>query len=89
MNDGIKLPIAAAPYEMMMQAKEKAIPIFASFELTPRCNFNCGMCSFKTICSTYMYAPLDESEVLEEFKEEFVKRDEDHLEEKTERSIDE
>lgn len=51
--------------------------------------FNCGMCSFKTICSTYMYAPLDESEVLGEFKEEFVKRDEDHLEEKTERSIDE
>ena len=51
--------------------------------------FSCGMCSFKTICSTYMYAPLDESEVLEEFKEEFVKRDEDHLEEKTERSIDE
>lgn len=51
--------------------------------------FNCGMCSFKTICSTYMYAPLNESEVLEEFKEEFVKRDEDHLEEKTERSIDE
>ena len=44
MNGGIKLPIAAAPYEMMMQAKEKAIPIFASFELTPRCNFNCGMC---------------------------------------------
>lgn len=51
--------------------------------------FSCGMCSFKTICSTYMYAPLDESEVLEEFKEEFVKRDEDHLEEKTERSTDE
>ena len=48
--------------------------------------FSCGMCSFKTICSTYMYAPLDESEVLEEFKEEFVKREEDHLEEKTERT---
>ena len=47
------------------------------------------MCDFKTICSTYMYAPLDESEVLEEFKEEFVKRDEDHLEEKTERSTEE
>lgn len=45
MNGGMKLPIAAAPYEMMMQAKEKAIPIFASFELTPRCNFNCGMLS--------------------------------------------
>ena len=48
--------------------------------------FSCGMCSFKTICSTYMYAPLNESEVLEEFKEEFVKREEDHLEEKTERT---
>ena len=51
--------------------------------------FSCGMCSFKTICSTYMYAPLDESEVLEEFKEESVKRDEDHLEEKAERSTEE
>lgn len=49
--------------------------------------FNCGMCSFKTICSTYMYAPLNESEVLEEFKEEFVKREEDHLEEKIEREV--
>lgn len=50
--------------------------------------FSCGMCSFKTICSTYMYAPLNETEVLEEFKEEFVKREEDHLEEKTERTND-
>lgn len=48
--------------------------------------FSCGMCSFKTICSTYMYAPLSESDVLEEFKEEFVKREEDHLNEKAERS---
>lgn len=48
--------------------------------------FNCGMCDFKTICATYMYAPLDESAVLEEFKEEFVKREDDHLSEKTERS---
>ena len=51
--------------------------------------FNCGMCSFKTICSTYMYAPLNEAEVLEEFKEEFVKREEDHLSEKTERTNEE
>lgn len=51
--------------------------------------FNCGMCSFKTICSTYMYAPLSEADVLEEFKEEFVKREEDHLEEKAERSAEE
>lgn len=50
--------------------------------------FNCGMCSFKTICSTYMYAPLNEAEVLEEFKEEFVKREEDHLSEKAERSTE-
>lgn len=48
--------------------------------------FSCGNCTFKTICSTYMYAPLDEAEVLEEFKEEFIKREEDHLEEKTERT---
>ena len=48
--------------------------------------FGCGNCSYKTICSTYMYAPLSEADVLEEFKEEFVKREEDHLEEKAERS---
>lgn len=50
--------------------------------------FSCGNCTFKTICSTYMYAPLNEAEVLEEFKEEFVKREEDHLNEKAERSGD-
>lgn len=48
--------------------------------------FTCNMCSFKTICTTYMYANLSETDVLEEFKEEFVKRTEDHLEEKAERS---
>lgn len=48
--------------------------------------FNCGNCAYKTICSTYMYAPLSEADVLEEFKEEFVKREEDHLSEKAERS---
>lgn len=51
--------------------------------------FNCNMCSFKTICTTYMYANLDKSEVLDEFKEEFVERTEDHLEEKAERSTEE
>lgn len=51
--------------------------------------FGCGNCAYKTICSTYMYAPLNEAEVLEEFKEEFVKREEDHLEEKVERSNEE
>ena len=50
--------------------------------------FGCGNCAYKTICSTYMYAPLSEADVLEEFKEEFVKREEDHLEEKAERTND-
>lgn len=48
--------------------------------------FSCNMCQFKTICSTYMYAPLDEAVVLNEFSEEFAKRTKDHLEEKAERS---
>lgn len=48
--------------------------------------FNCQMCNFKTICSTYMYANLDKVEVLDEFAEEFEERAEDHLEEKAERS---
>lgn len=51
--------------------------------------FTCNMCSFKTICTTYMYANLDKAEVLNEFKEEFVERTEDHLEEKAERSTEE
>ena len=44
MSEGAKFPIAAAPYEMLIAARQKAIPLFASFELTPRCNFNCRMC---------------------------------------------
>lgn len=51
--------------------------------------FTCNMCSFKTICTTYMYANLSKDDVLEEFKEEFVERTEDHLEEKAERSGEE
>ena len=51
--------------------------------------FTCNMCSFKTICTTYMYSNLSKEDVLEEFKEEFVERTEDHLEEKTERSTEE
>lgn len=50
--------------------------------------FTCNMCSFKTICTTYMYANLNKEEVLEEFKEEFVERTEDHLEEKAERTTE-
>lgn len=50
--------------------------------------FNCNMCSFKTICTTYMYANINKEDVLDEFSEEFVERTEDHLEEKTERSTE-
>lgn len=46
---------------------------------------SCSMCSFKTICSTYMYENINKNELLEEFSEEFEERTEDHLEEKTER----
>lgn len=48
--------------------------------------FACKLCAYNTICSTYMYAPLDKETVKYEFSEEFVERTEDHLEEKTERS---
>ena len=50
--------------------------------------FGCSMCDYKTICETYMYSTLDRDVVVEEFKEEFKVRESDHLEEKTERSIE-
>ena len=50
--------------------------------------WSCTMCSFNSICSTYMYEDLDKKKILDEFSEEFVERTEDHLEEKTERSTE-
>lgn len=50
--------------------------------------FTCQMCDYKTICQTYMYAPLKEDVILKEFEEEFIKREEDHLEEKVERTTE-
>lgn len=47
----------------------------------------CSMCDYKTICETYMYGNLDKDTVLEEFKEEFKVRENDHLEEKAERTL--
>ena len=47
----------------------------------------CSMCTYKTICTTYMYNNLNKNEILDEFKEEFKERDEDHLDEKVERSM--
>lgn len=49
--------------------------------------FACQMCSFNTICATYMYGNIDKEEILQEFEEEFKVRDVDHLEEKAERSV--
>lgn len=48
----------------------------------------CSMCDYKTVCETYMYSTLDKDTVIEEFKEEFKVREEDHLTEKTERKGD-
>lgn len=39
-----KTPISSAPFDMFTSARKNAIPLFASFELTPRCNLNCKMC---------------------------------------------
>lgn len=40
----------------------------------------CMMCSFASICSTYMYGKLDLPEILDEFQEEYEVRSQDHLE---------
>lgn len=48
--------------------------------------FQCQLCDFKSICETYMYRTLNKEEVLEEFQEEFVVRETDHLDDKAERN---
>lgn len=50
--------------------------------------FSCQMCTFKTVCATYMYNRLDKESVVAEFAEEFAERKEDHLDEKLERSAE-
>lgn len=42
----------------------------------------CQMCTYATICETYMYSTLDEKELLAEFQEEFQQRLNDHLDDK-------
>lgn len=46
----------------------------------------CQMCDFKDICHLYQYQTLDKDVILAEFEEEFAVREEDHLDEKVERS---
>lgn len=48
--------------------------------------FQCQLCDFKNICTTYMYSTLDKDEVINEFSEEFVVRETDHLDDKAERN---
>lgn len=56
----------------------------------PQPNYmGCKMCNFRAICETYKYSTLVEDVVLDEFSEEFVKRDSDHLDEKVERNVSE
>lgn len=50
--------------------------------------FQCQMCTFKGICETYMYSTLNKEQLLAEFQDEFVEREEDHLDEKVERVND-
>lgn len=50
--------------------------------------FACQMCSFNSICATYMYNNLSKEVILDEFVEEYVEREEDHLNEKAERSAE-
>lgn len=50
--------------------------------------FGCSGCMYKTICTTYMYNNLNKDKILHEFREEFKVREEDHLEEKAERSTE-
>lgn len=56
------------------------------FEKPSPSYFNCSMCDFRDICETYMYSSLNKEAILEEFSEEFVEREMDHLDEKAERS---
>lgn len=45
MNELKNLPgYELSPLATFVNAKQNAVPLNASFELTPRCNMNCGMC---------------------------------------------
>lgn len=50
--------------------------------------FACQNCAFNTICMTYMYEDISKDAILEEFSEEYKVREEDHLNEKAERSTE-
>lgn len=47
--------------------------------------FKCQMCDWKGVCETYMYSDIPKAVLLDEWNEQFVERETDHLEEKVER----
>lgn len=50
--------------------------------------FKCTMCDYRDVCETFMYGNITKDAVLEEFKEELVERELDHLDEKSSRIVE-
>lgn len=48
--------------------------------------FKCSMCDFREVCETYMYSDIPKALLLDEWKDQFVEREGDHLDEKVERT---
>lgn len=72
-------------YQTCMQCHES---VTTNDVAVPQPNYmGCKMCNFQTICETYKYSTLVKDVVLDEFSEEFVERDSDHLDEKVERNV--
>lgn len=57
-----------------------------AFERPSPSYFHCSMCDFRDVCETYMYGNVTKAQILDEFKEELVEREMDHLDEKVERN---
>lgn len=67
--------------------KETAVQIVANGPESPEPGFmKCQMCDYQTLCLQYGYEDIDLPALLNEFGEEFIVRDVDHLDEKVERS---
>lgn len=49
----------------------------------------CQMCDYADLCMHYGYKNVEKENILEEFADEFQERDHDHLDEKTQRHVDE
>ena len=49
----------------------------------------CQMCDYADLCMHYGYINVEKGDILDEFADEFQERDHDHLDEKTQRHVDE